>query len=92
MVVLARPPLCTCGTSCSDELHQPIWGWLGRRDPFEMAPGYEVAEGMRGYLSGTPPVLALAAVDEGVKAVAEAGIDAIRAKADRAYRVCDRAR
>jgi kynureninase len=62
------------------ELRQPIWGWLGRRDPFEMAPGYEVADGMRGYLSGTPPVLALAAVDEGVKTVAEAGIDAIRAK------------
>ena len=62
------------------ELRQPIWGWLGRRDPFEMAPGYEAATGMRGFLSGTPPVLALAAVDEGVRLVAEAGIDAIRAK------------
>jgi kynureninase len=62
------------------ELRQPIWGWLGRRDPFEMAPGYEAAEGMRGFLSGTPPVLALAAVDEGVGIVAEAGIDAIRVK------------
>jgi kynureninase len=62
------------------ELRQPIWGWLGRRDPFEMAPGYEVAEGMRGFLSGTPPILALSAVDEGVRLVAEAGIDAIQAK------------
>ncbi len=62
------------------ELRQPIWGWLGRRDPFEMAPGYEAAAGMRGFLSGTPPVLALAAVDEGVRLVAEAGLDAIRAK------------
>jgi kynureninase len=62
------------------ELRQPIWGWLGRRDPFEMAPGYEPADGMRAFLSGTPPVPALAAVDEGVKLVAEAGIDAIRAK------------
>ncbi|HEY2656234.1 MAG TPA: kynureninase [Solirubrobacteraceae bacterium] len=62
------------------ELRQPIWGWLGRRDPFEMAPGYEAAAGMRGFLSGTPPVLALAAVDEGVRLLAEAGIDAIRAK------------
>jgi len=62
------------------DLRQPIWGWLGRRDPFEMAQGYDVAEGMRGFLSGTPPVLALAAVDEGVRVVAEAGIDAIRAK------------
>jgi kynureninase len=62
------------------ELRQPIWGWLGRRDPFEMAPGYEGAEGIRGFLSGTPPVLALTAVDEGVRLVAEAGIEAIRAK------------
>ncbi|HET6869020.1 MAG TPA: aminotransferase class V-fold PLP-dependent enzyme [Solirubrobacteraceae bacterium] len=62
------------------ELHQPIWGWLGRRDPFEMAPGYEAADGMRGFLSGTPPILALSAVDEGIRMVAEAGIEAIRAK------------
>jgi kynureninase len=62
------------------ELRQPIWGWLGRREPFEMAPGYEAAAGMRGFLSGTPPVLALAAVDEGMRLVAEAGVDALRAK------------
>jgi len=62
------------------QLRQPIWGWLGRRDPFEMEPRYEAAEGMRGFLSGTPPVLALAAVDEGVRLIAEAGIDAIRTK------------
>ena len=62
------------------ELRQPIWGWLGRRDPFEMAPGYEAADGIIGFLSGTPPVLALSAVDEGIRLVAEAGIDAIRVK------------
>jgi len=61
-------------------LRQPIWGWLGRREPFEMAPGFEAAEGMRGFLSGTPPILSLAAVDEGVRLIAEAGIDTIRAK------------
>jgi kynureninase len=63
-----------------DELRQPIWGWLGRRDPFEMEQGYVPAAGARALLSGTPPVLALAAVDEGVRLVAEAGIDAIRSK------------
>ena len=62
------------------QLRQPIWGWLGRRDPFEMAPGYDVAPGMQGFLSGTPPILGLAGVDEGVRLIAEAGIDAIRAK------------
>ncbi len=62
------------------DVRQPIWGWLGRRDPFEMAQGYEPADGMRGLLSGTPPVLSLSAVDEGVRLVEEAGIGAIREK------------
>jgi len=66
--------------SLQADVRQPIWGWLGRRDPFEMAQGYAVADGMRGLLSGTPPVLALSAVDEGVRLVAEAGIEAIREK------------
>jgi kynureninase len=62
------------------QLRQPIWGWLGRRDPFAMEPGYVPADGVRQLLSGSPPVLALAAVDEGVRIVAEAGIERIRAK------------
>ena len=35
---------------------------------------------MRAFTSGTPPVLGLVAVEEGVRAVGEAGIDAIRQK------------
>jgi kynureninase len=63
-----------------EELRQPIWGWLGRRDPFEMAPGYSPAAGMRAFMSGTPPVLGLVAVEEGVRAVGDAGMTAIREK------------
>ncbi len=62
------------------ELQQPIWGWLGRRDPFGMGPGFDPAGGVTGLLSGTPPVLGLACVEEGVRLVGEAGIDAIRRK------------
>ena len=62
------------------EFSQPIWGWLGRRDPFAMEHGYEPADGIRRLLSGTPPVLGAAAVDEGVRLVGEAGMDRIRAK------------
>jgi kynureninase len=61
-------------------LRQPIWGWLGRQDPFEMAPGYIPGEGIGAMLSGTPPVLALTAVAAGLDLVAEAGIDGIRRK------------
>jgi kynureninase len=62
-------------------LRQPIWGWLGRRDPFAMAQGYEPAPGIAAMLSGTPPVLALNAVAAGLDLVCEAGIGALRAKA-----------
>jgi kynureninase len=74
------PAYMYVGAGLQEQLRQPVWGWLGRRDPFEMAPGYEPAPGIRAFLSGTPPVLGLASVDEGVRLVAEAGIDAIRAK------------
>ena len=74
------PAFMYVATELQHELRQPIWGWLGRRDPFEMAPGFEPAAGMRAFTSGTPPVPALVAVDEGVRMVAEAGIGAIRAK------------
>jgi kynureninase len=45
-----------------------------------MAPGYEPAAGLQRFLSGTPPVVALNAVDEGVALVREAGMAAIREK------------
>jgi kynureninase len=61
-------------------LRQPIWGWLGRREPFEMAQGFEPGEGITAMRSGTPPILSLIGVEAGVELVIEAGIDAIRAK------------
>jgi kynureninase len=62
------------------ELRQPIWGWIGRRDRFDMDQGHIPAAGPVSLLSGTPPVLALSCVDEGVSLVAEAGIERIREK------------
>jgi kynureninase len=62
------------------ELRSPIWGWFGQRDQFAMERDYDPQDGIGRWQAGTPPVLALAAVEEGVKLTAEAGIDAIRAK------------
>ncbi|MGH2930958.1 MAG: kynureninase, partial [Solirubrobacteraceae bacterium] len=61
-------------------LRQPIWGWLGGAQPFEMAPGWLAGDGIRSMLSGTPPVLGLTAAQVGIELTVEAGIDAIRAK------------
>ncbi|HEY7069657.1 MAG TPA: aminotransferase class V-fold PLP-dependent enzyme [Acidimicrobiales bacterium] len=61
-------------------LRQPVWGWFGRRDQFGMGPGYDPAEGIDAWLTGTPAVLGLVCVEEGVALLAEAGIDRLRAK------------
>jgi kynureninase len=63
-----------------EQVSQPIWGWLGRVDAFEMEPGYEPAAGIRRIISGTPPIIAMIPVRAGVELVAEAGIEAIRSK------------
>ncbi|HEX2133222.1 MAG TPA: kynureninase [Actinophytocola sp.] len=61
-------------------LRQPIQGWMGRRDPFRMGQGHVPADGIRGFVSGTPPVLAMVPLSCGLEMLAEAGIGAVRAK------------
>ena len=67
-------------SALQDTLRQPVWGWLGRRDPFRMEPGYEPAAGIRAFLSGTPPIIALSALAPGIALVERAGVERIRAK------------
>ncbi|HKE50130.1 MAG TPA: kynureninase [Actinomycetes bacterium] len=64
-------------------LRQPIWGWFGQRDQFAMGPGYNPEPDIRRFTVGTPAVLGVAAVEEGVKLLAEAGIDRLREKGQR---------
>ncbi len=62
------------------ELRNPIQGWFGQADQFEMGQGFAPQPGIAGWLTGTPGILGLAAAEEGIKLTAEAGIDRIRAK------------
>jgi kynureninase len=63
-----------------NDLTQPIQGWMGHADPFLMGPGYTPAPGIRRFISGTPPILGMVALQSMLELVEEAGIDAIRAK------------
>jgi len=63
------------------DLRTPIQGWFGQSDQFRMERPYDAAPGVRGFLAGTPTILALGAVEEGARLVAEAGIERLRAKA-----------
>ena len=65
-----------------ERMRQPIQGWLGSATPFEMGQGYEPAPGIRGFLSGTPPVIGMLAMRDMIAAIDEAGLDAVRAKSE----------
>jgi kynureninase len=62
------------------QLRSPIWGWFAQSEQFAMDRAYDPVPGVGRFLAGTPPILQLAAVDEGVALAGEAGIERIRAK------------
>jgi kynureninase len=62
-------------------LRSPIWGWFAQRDQFAMGASYEPVETVDRFLVGSPPILSGYAAQEGARVSAEAGIDAIAAKA-----------
>jgi kynureninase len=62
-------------------LRSPIWGWFGQRDQFAMERAYDPEPDIRRFLAGTPPILGLAAVEEGAKLTVDAGVERLHAKA-----------
>ena len=61
-------------------LRQPIWGWFGQREQFEMGPGYDPAPGIDAFATGTPQIIGTVAVEEGARLLGEVGMDRLRAK------------
>jgi kynureninase len=61
-------------------LRQPVWGWFGQRQQFEMGPAYDPAPGIGQFLTGSPQIIGTVAVQEGARLLAEAGIGRLRAK------------
>lgn len=61
-------------------LAQPIQGWMGAADVFAMGPEYVPARGIRRFLSGTPPIVGMLAMQETLAMIAETGMPAIREK------------
>ncbi len=65
-------------------LRQPLSGWLGHAAPFEFAPSYRPAAGIGRFVCGTPPILAMRALECGLEVFGEAaafgGMPALRDK------------
>lgn len=65
------------------KLANPITGWMGQHHMFDFKLAYQRDPGLRHFLTGTPPVLATAAIEPGVNLLLAAGMDQLRAKSIR---------
>ncbi|WP_036509032.1 kynureninase [Nocardioides sp. URHA0020] len=74
------PAFCYVAERHLSSLSQPIQGWLGSVDPFLMGPSYAPAAGIRRFVSGTPAVVGMLAMQDMISLVSSAGIDAVREK------------
>jgi len=68
----------------AEQRWQPLSGWLGHAAPFEFTPSYRPAAGVARFVCGTPPVIAMAALECGIDTLLAAeplgGIAALRRK------------
>ncbi len=63
-----------------DQLHNLLSGWMGQDNPFAFDLQYAGAPGLRRFLTGTPSVLSMAAIEPGIDLLLEAGMERLRAK------------
>jgi kynureninase len=77
------PAFLYVAAALQDALRQPVQGWFGQREQFLMGPEYDPAPGIGRFLTGTPDVVGTAAVEEGTRLLAEAGIGRLRDKGTR---------
>jgi kynureninase len=76
------PAFCYVASRHLETFTQPIQGWMGNTDPFRMGRDYVPVEGIRRFLSGTPAVVGMLAIQDMVALVEEAGLDAVRTKSE----------
>ncbi|MFF2653693.1 kynureninase [Streptomyces sp. NPDC058045] len=74
------PAFAYVASALQDSLRQPIQGWMGDGAPFAMAGAYRPAEGIRRFISGTPPILGMVPMRDMLELIDEAGLDAVRGK------------
>jgi kynureninase len=63
-----------------DRIRPPLAGWMGHREPFAFVPDYAPAAGILRNLCGTPPVLAMVALDAALDLWTEVDLAVLRAK------------
>jgi len=74
------PAFLYVSAALQERLRQPVQGWFGQRDQFEMGPDYDPVPGIGRFAAGTPDIIGTAAVEEGARLLGEAGIGRLREK------------
>ena len=74
------PAFCYVRTSWQGQLKNPLPGWLGHARPFDFEPSYEPASGMRAFVTSSPSIVALAALDGALDVFDHASMQQIRRK------------
>src|SRR6185437_5756046 len=60
------PAFIYVAEALQDELHNPLQGWMGHAEPFAFVDDYRPAGGTLKFLTGTPSILAMAALEAGI--------------------------
>lgn len=61
-------------------LKNPFPGWLGHARPFDFEPHYEPAKGMQAFVTSSPSIVAMAALEGALEIWDRVTIDQVRAK------------
>lgn len=63
-----------------EQLKPGLKGWFGAESPFDFKMNHVCAGGIQRFLTGTPPIISMAAIEPGIDLLREAGMDALRRK------------
>lgn len=61
-------------------VEQPLSGWFGHADPFAMTPTFEAAPSIHRFLTGTPPVISMVALEASLDIWSDVSLAKVREK------------
>jgi kynureninase len=67
-------------TAWQDFLNNPLPGWLGHARPFDFEPTFDAAPGIRKFMTSSPSIIALAALDGALDVFDHASMSDVRQK------------
>lgn len=67
-------------TAQQPTFHQPLTGWMGHAQPFSFVDDYHPAGDIKRFLSGTPNILSLVALEASLDVWAQVDLNLLRAK------------